>query len=93
VATVAVWNNGDEDLTIYAVTTGGTRWRLGTIMRSGAEHMVIPKSALNSWDVELIAVPVGGGPTRALTCPKINPGSRLRLVLEREPMLWSCAGT
>jgi len=87
-----VRNNGDEDLTIYAVTTGGARWRLGTIMRSSVEQMVIPKSALTSWDVELIAVPVGGGPTRALFCPKINPGSRLRLVLEREPTLCSCAG-
>jgi hypothetical protein len=91
-ATVAVRNNGDQDLTIYAVTAGGARWRLGTIMRSGVDNMVIPKSALDSWDVELIVVPVGGGTTRALFCPKINPGSRLQLILEREPVLWSCAG-
>lgn len=91
VATVAVRNNGDNDLTIYAVTAGGARWRLGTIMRSGVENMVIPKSALRSWDVELIVVPVGGGPLRELFCPKINPGSKLRLVLERDPVLWSCA--
>jgi hypothetical protein len=93
VATVAVRNNGDQDLTIYAMTASGARWRLGTVMRSGVENMVIPKSALNSWDVELTVVPVGGGPARALFCPKINPGARLRLVLERDPVLWSCAGT
>jgi hypothetical protein len=89
-ATVAVQNHGDTDVTIYAANADRGRRRIGTVMRGCTDNLVIPENVLGWWSTHLIAVPVGGGVPSALTCPPIDVGTRLLLVIERESVLSTC---
>lgn len=90
-ANVAVRNDSGQDMVIFALSTSGTRTRIGTVMRTSRSDLSIPESVLSTWDVRLIAVPIGGGAARTFSCPmKIRPGFGLQLVMDQNPILWSC---
>jgi len=88
---VSVENRGDTDVAIYAADANRGRRRIGTVMRASAGNLVIPTDVLSWWDTELVAVPVGGGAASRVTCPRIEAGTRLVLVIERESALSNCA--
>jgi hypothetical protein len=86
-----VQNLGDTDMAVHAADANRGRRRIGTVMRASTGNLVIPEDMLRWWDTELVAVRVGGGVPSTLTCPRIEAGTRLVLVIERESVLSNCA--
>jgi hypothetical protein len=91
VAQVAVQNQSDRDMEVYATAMNRARRRIGTVMRASTGNLVIPGSMLTWANAELTVVPVGGGMGRTLSCPKIAAGARILLVVEQEADLSSCS--
>ncbi len=64
--TLKVINQGFSDMTIYVVSSGGQRIRLGLATGTSTTSFVIPKSVVNggATPVRFIANPIGGpGPS------------------------------
>jgi len=89
-ATVAVQNNFAETLAIYAVSTGGASFRLGTVASAGRGTASVPGMLLTKPGVRLVARPIGPGRALSLPCAPIVHGSTVDLVLDRNLALTNC---
>lgn len=81
--TVSVQNNYWSDMAIYVVKTGGSRWRIGTVIGGTNAKLTIPNDLMVGSDVQLYADPIG--PEAGFAFPRLalSPGSRLELRLEQ----------
>lgn len=84
--TLAVQNNTLEDMAIYVVNASGGRLRVGTVMRQTSGQLVIPQNMLDGWWVQLIADAIGSGKQLSFPQAPIRPGSKVELLLERNPV-------
>jgi hypothetical protein len=82
-ATIQVINQGFPDMTIYVLSSGGQRLRLGLSNGNSTATFVIPRAMVNGGATPLrfIADPIGGSRASVGEQITVSPGDQVQLTI------------